>query len=280
MINPNDLSEHFSLDADLIRRDMDACLAMAQYHREMQGQKASNAEFAATLLRRAAAHSLLVVEDREKRASMFRDAAYAYWNLDMPYGHMLFVLGETSRFDRTPNDSFFSANLEDQEESLPGILQSIYPLIASINPDFSQNSNWNHDVAWERLQKYRQTRMGTLGIPVGIYLDLYDALSPHGFSIPSEQSNDPPGYQPAVYRILDLYDVALERAQQNQFNWKRLLMPFHPAEIDIISLLVSAHKAVVARRRDISIMELIEIRLQSEKTKLILRAILSDYLNE
>jgi hypothetical protein len=41
--------------------------------------------------------------------------------------------------------------------------------------------------------------------------------------------------------FLNAYEVAIDTARSRTYHWRRLLMPFHPAEPDILSVLCIAN---------------------------------------
>lgn len=286
MVNDADLIQRLGIDPELIRRDLDSCYAAARYYGEMRREDSNNAAFAATLLRRAAAHSLLVMENQEDRDAVFLDAARAYRDLQMPYSFMLLVFVQRTKVDFFADDFFFTDRNEQSKEQINDLLQRVYLLLASTNRQWNRNWAYQSQSLREELEMYRQKPIGILGISIGSYLQLFDSLRAHATNDVSEEgkrlTDDNTDRWEVIRRSLQpflvSYDRALERVRQDRFHWERLAVPFHPAEIDILSVLLYVYKSMNARDDGRAVKNFIGSPLLSEQTRFLLDAILADYI--
>ena len=281
MINKNDIIERLGLDPDIIERDLNACYASAKYYNEMKQQNNNNQAFAATLLRRAASHALLVEQDKDKCGRIFLDAARAYHDLNMPYSYMLLVFVQHTRVDFFADDYFFRN--QPDIENINDILQRTYLLIASTNRQW--NGEWSNNIPklQEGLEPYRQKPIGILGLPIGNYIDLFVSLREHATQETLKRSNEPDSSQwlsirRAMQPFLSAYDRSLQQIQQDNYHWKRLTMPFHPAEIDILSVMLYVHKSMRVKGDEMTIKDFINSQLLSEDARFLLNEILKDYI--
>jgi len=86
---------------------------------------------------------------------------------------------------------------------------------------------------WGELDAFSTSSVGMIGIPIASYLRLATAL---------RESEAPEPVLSSLLPFLNAYDLAFETARSKAFHWRRLLMPFHPAEPDILSVFSIADK--------------------------------------
>lgn len=87
-------------------------------------------------------------------------------------------------------------------------------------------------------KKFRglQDTIGILGLSIGPYLDVVDAMNP---LIKKKHQFGGVGFT-----IIYVFSFSLKQAMQNKYHWKRLAMPFHPAEPDIFGILLLVNRAM------------------------------------
>lgn len=270
MITSRNLRNILNLNSEFIENDLNASFAIASYNREMKNvnepQYSNYSKFAATLFRRAAAHSLLLNTLFEERDSLFWQATSAYIELGSPYSNMMNIFITGNRSQDILKYSRFTPNNENKEgDSIEIESQATYSLIANI---FSQDRELRRN-----LEIYRRTPIGVLGIPVGTYLNLYDALN--SLTVIERRSTK---IEQAIYEFIGHYDRALPLARSNKYHWERLALPFHPAEPDIFSVLLYVHQALKAQGDKNSIKRYFRKNIFSEDTLFLLNGILADYL--
>jgi len=91
------------------------------------------------------------------------------------------------------------------------------------------------------LQASGTSPVGILGLPVAAYLNLAVALA-------GSQDISP---QEGILPFLSAYNGAMRQASLNSHHWGRMVLPFHPAEPDILSVLVLAHLALKERKQSV-----------------------------
>lgn len=91
--------------------------------------------------------------------------------------------------------------------------------------------------------------LGVLGLPSGIYLNLAVALS-------EADSNSTRRIARSLLPFVTAFDLALTQARQNEYHWKRLALPFHPAEPDILGVAILVETYLL--RRQLSILSILE----------------------
>jgi len=83
------------------------------------------------------------------------------------------------------------------------------------------------------LEDYRRVPVGMLGIPVGNYLDLVDAINPLLRDQDKEVS-----FEAALFPFIGQFDEAIKQTMADAFHWQQLAFDFHPAEPDIFGVLM------------------------------------------
>lgn len=228
----------------------------------------------ATHLRRAAAHALLLRDDRA--AALFAHAVDAYADAGLPYALMMRAC-TTARFARElPLDAggwlelHAAANraagesraepprfpgppdgggldwgaLEDREprrESYADTPPSLLPQLAYVLLAASAAGREEDDALRVELEGHRSRALGLLPMPVGAYLDLAAALDEEG---------DGGGRMTrgATFPFVAAYDGAVRTASRRGEHWRSASMPFHPAEPDVVAVLRLADPAAVWTR--------------------------------
>lgn len=266
MFKQGDLFERLGLDTDFIQRDLTASLAFADYYRHQDEEKRTkNLAFSATLYRRASAHSLLILPP-EDRANYFARCAEAYQAIGSPYFYMMAV------FSKEPlgfKDYNIFEEIDDLENSgdIANILQQVYRLIASTDRERNYQLA---DVSYrliKLLEPYQDKQIGILGIPIRHYISLFNALN--NYNRKKQKRN----IRPLMQRFVRAYDDAIQQAMVNRYHWQRLAMPFHPAELDIFSVLLYINRAVHPEQ----FREYLERSYMSSETRFLVNGILSDY---
>jgi len=82
-----------------------------------------------------------------------------------------------------------------------------------------------------------------MGIPMVSYLSLATLI---------EEDAPPHHVQYLLLPFLNAYELAIATARSKRYHWRRLLMPFHPAEPDILSVLCVANAWFKRRKQTIT----------------------------
>jgi hypothetical protein len=218
---------------------------------ESSDRRHTHLAFAATNFRRAAAHATLL-DDVASAKKLFSEAARVYARFSMPYSVMMSTLAGSideaqATFDEMLQE--FTSTLE----KAPPLLQRqwVYILLfgaVSLNPNRQREFNVEGVLEGVRreLQASGKSPVGILGLPVATYLSLAVALAGSGDISPQE----------ALLPFLSAYNDALRQASLNILHWGKMMLPFHPAEPDILSILVVSHLAL--KKRNGSVFQLLD----------------------
>ncbi len=243
-----DFLKEFGLDPELIGRDREMSMGLAKAHENVWDIPDCEAEgrfvhlmASATEYRRAGAHSVLL-SDRKTASDMFRRAGRLYAKAQKPYALMMYSCSESDlkAVIASAQDFGWAEGIERTQLS--------YLLLASA-------AGWNdHDrEIFKRisfgLAASQNAPIGVLGIPVGAYLDLANALI-------SDQPS-PKRMSEMLLPFLGPYSMAIRRCMEDRYHWERLAFPFHPAEPDVLGVLFCV-EATLRRRQQPSILRLIE----------------------
>jgi hypothetical protein len=206
---------------------------------------------AATEYRRAGAHSILL-SDWKRVREMFEDAGTVYSGLGIPYGLMMFS------FSRDPRR--LAEELESFERPARDRTQAAYLLLAA-----AASGRELRPEMLEELASASPSPIGILGMPVGAYVDLAIALERDGTGGPRIEA--------AALPFLVAYSSAMARAFGDSFHWSMMILPFHPAEPDMLSVMFCA-EAVLRGRQIGSLLNLLKtIPLFPAATNLLYNAI-------
>jgi hypothetical protein len=238
-----EIAQQLEIDTELIARDLEFHRGigtgyLAQIGQHSEQQRWDPIAFAATSFRRAGSHALLL-DDRKLALEMFAKGANCYELLHRPYASMMWSLARNlqsaSMFSETTlNDFVMSEGRYPSERSN----QLAYPLLvesvtAAEEPNASAREERNHRfrrVASE-LSAFSTMPVGMMGVPMASYLNLAKSI---------ETGAAPHDVQYFLLPFLNAYEVAVDAARSKTYHWRRLLMPFHPAEPDILSVLCVA----------------------------------------
>jgi hypothetical protein len=225
--------ERFGLDRELIERDraMSAGFARA-YARRAEDSEDEEERFlhvlaAATEYRRAGAHSVLL-SNRRFASEYFEQAGLLYGRMHNPYGLLM-----TGCADYSPRDLMEGAREAGiREERITDRLQLGYLNIVRAAAD------WEYTLD-EAISGSLASPVGLLGLPLGAYTDLALALS----------RKEPQAVFEATAPFLSAYNNCMKRAREDNYHWRRLAMPFHPAEPDILSVVFLVEAAARLREQ-------------------------------
>jgi hypothetical protein len=226
--------ERFGLDRELIERDraMSAGFARAYVRQaetlENENEQLLHALAAATEYRRAGAHSVLL-SDRRSVSGYFRRAGETYCRIGNPYGLLMLMCADYSPGDLLGGPArefgFLDGRVSDR-------LQLAYVSIVTATGE-------KEPAVYEGISGSSVSPIGILGISVGAYVDLAHSLS----------SRDRGALSESILPFLSAYNDAMRRARANSYHWRRMAMPFHPAEPDILSVLFLVEAAMRYRGR-------------------------------
>ena len=225
------------LEADHVRRLQRVCVSFgnAQVRVAESKRNAHSHELqllaAATNFRRAGAHALLLGEGRDA-ARYFHEAGTVYFAAGSLYGFFL------RKF--APKEV---VSTRDQHAAEPRRASDVFWLWNPLH--FHASGGLDRErvgVARKRLDGYRMETVGVLGMTVATHLELFDAIISASEMRVAE----------AVFPIVAAYSTAIQRAREDRYHWKRLAMPFHPVEPDIMGILLAASRALEARKRSLA----------------------------
>jgi hypothetical protein len=236
-----------SLDPERVRRQRDASFGLGRAYSaratalEVTGDRELSLYAAATNFRRAAANSLLLGETN-RAGELFHQAAVTYLAAGAAYG----VLIENLGYGQRPGEDSVVEGREDPWLEGPREAADVYALWGT--------TAGRHGPAWpdagavrfrRQLETYRTERVGILGLPVALHLEVFDSLT---------RSGDHAGegaVQEAVFPILAAYAAAILRYKSDRYHWTRLAVPFHPVEPDVIAMLVAVNRILSLRRESV-----------------------------
>lgn len=278
MINES-LLKDLQLDSSHIKRDRKTLevIAISYLESVSHNKEKSDKAFAiaASCFRRAAAHSLLLGDYNNKKVSdhlnaklLFSKSALAYSKLGLPYSVFISTFTNKSPETWKKFEHWIDLDMSKYQSIIPP-LQSIYLLLS--NADFQSRENNNDKLISIRrnLEAFRSLPIGILGLSIGLYLDVVDAMNPlnRKKSISLEES---------VLPFIYVFSFSLKQAMQNKYHWKRLAMPFHPAEPDIFGILLLVNRAMKSMG-DMTILKVTENLPLRSDCKEFLKGILQDY---
>jgi hypothetical protein len=264
-----------NLDPQRIEKDMtvsrDLAVGYETWAPKLEGAEAETAfAISASFYRRAASHALLLGhygpqgKSREMDASqLFSRAASVYARLGMPYARFIAVLKEGS------GSSLGSIEqLEHPENVQP---EMIYLLLAeAMSPrKADRGARSMSRVIRTNLEAFRSHPIGLLGFRIGSYLDLVDSLD-------KDASQRSVSFEEAALPFVEGYNSAVRQAMHNDYHWRRLSMPFHPAEPDVFAVLLSLDRAMRASDKG-NILAMVDSMPLAWESKSFLSGILVDY---
>lgn len=238
-----EIAQQLEIDTDLIARDLEfhrgvAAGYLSQGERYLEQQKWEPIAFAATSLRRAGSHALLL-DDGKLALEMFAKSASCYEQLHHPYASMMWSLARNLQSaaelsDTSLNEFVVSEGHYPSERSN----QLAYPLLVESVTEAERQQVSTPEARSRRLRQvaielsaFSTMPVGMMGIPMASYLNLARSI---------EMGAAPQDVQYFLLPFLNAYEVAVVTARSKTYHWRRLLMPFHPIEPDILSVLCVA----------------------------------------
>jgi hypothetical protein len=259
-----EIAQQLEIDIELVARDLDFHRGVgtgyfSHIEQFLGQQRWEPIAFAATSFRRAGSHAFLL-DDIKLAIEMFAKSADCYERLHRPYASMMWSLARNRQSASKSSESSLSEFVVS-EGSYPSerFNQLAYPLLVESVTEAEQQ---HMPASQERNRRFRRvaselnalstTPLGMMGIPMASYLNL--AASMEGDAPPQD-------VQYLLLPFLNAYEVAVVTARSKTYHWRRLLMPFHPAEPDILSVLCVAN--VWFRRRKQVLTDFIRERTES-----------------
>jgi hypothetical protein len=241
--------KEFNLDPELIGRDRDMSAGLAKAHERLSQEVRKDDKerrfihlmSSATEYRRAGAHSVLL-SDRKTAIVMFHRAGQLYFAARRPYALMMFSCSEGDLGSVLASAHDFGG-IDGIERT-----QLSYLLLASAAGREKRDRE-----TFERINTVlaasQTAPIGVLGIPVGAYIDLANALVVDELSLPRMAETLLPFLVP--------YGTAIRRCMEDEYHWQRMAFPFHPAEPDILGVLFCV-EATMRSRQQPSLLRLLE----------------------
>ncbi len=238
-----EIAQELGIDTELVIRDL-------EFHRGVGAGYLSQIEqgvnlgrwevvaFAATAFRRAASHAL-ILDQAELATALFADSAKCYDRLHRPYSAMMWsVARNQQRASASSDRSLLEFATSEGRYPSERFGELAYPLLFERAAGFGREhtrENQGRDGRFRRvvdeLTALSTTPLGIMGIPIASYLNLATSM---------EEEADPHDVQYYLLPFLNAYALALDTARSKKFHWRRLLMPFHPIEPDILSVLFAS----------------------------------------
>jgi hypothetical protein len=235
-----EIAQELGIDVELIQRDLDFHSGvgrgyLSQVDHEERRERAEAVAFAATAFRRAGSHALLL-DETEVAIELFADSAKCYDRLHRPYAAMMWSIARNLGLASTSaNRSLLEFDRSEGRYPSERSGQLAYSLLVegvtrTIEPSarVSQDFEGPFRRAASELSALSTIPLGVMGIPIASLLHLATSM---------KEQVEPRDVQYFLTPFLNAYELALETARSKQYHWHRLLMPFHPAEPDILSVL-------------------------------------------
>ncbi|HWB85011.1 MAG TPA: hypothetical protein VG675_12775 [Bryobacteraceae bacterium] len=189
---------------------------------------------AATNLRRAGAH-LILLDDFREAQGLFKAAGRAYMAAGLPFSAVMMGLAGAERENTT-----LSPWLEHLAQAPHWFVkQLVYSLLVDTANQALPRESGQFEGAVRELRAIRGAMVGTYGLTVGDYLDLAASFDYENGSRVME----------ALIPFLTAYNNAMRRAMADAYHWEHLMMPFHPAEPDLVGPIFIAGHAMKVRER-------------------------------
>jgi hypothetical protein len=259
-----EIAQELRIDTELVARDLDFHRGvgmgyLAHSERDLEEQRWETAAFAATAFRRAGSHALLL-DDVVLATEMFSNGARCYDVLRRPYAAMMWSLARNLQSASASSErSLVEFVVSEGRYPADRFDQLAYPLLVDSATDpGDQHTKATQDrygrfrrVASE-LTAFSTTPVGMMGIPMESYLSLARSI---------EEDAPPHDVQYLLSPFLNAYELAVATARSKRYHWRRLLMPFHPVEPDILSVLCVVN--VWFKRRKQTLIDFIRERSES-----------------
>jgi hypothetical protein len=245
----NNFLKEFGLDPELIDRDRQMSIGLAKAHKNLsrdvpaaeEDRRFVHVMASATEYRRAGAHSILL-SDRKTAIEMFRSAGFLYAGERRPYALMMFSCAEDDL-----NSVLASAHDYPTVEGIDRTQLSYLLLVSAAGREERDRATFRTTLYG--LAASQTAPIGVLGIPVGSYLDLANALA--------SQNTTPQQMSEMLLPFLVPYSTAIRRCMEDRYHWERMVFPFHPAEPDVLGVPFCV-EATLRLRRQPSLLRLLE----------------------
>jgi hypothetical protein len=236
-INFDDLG----IDREIVTVDKDFCLGLGYGYRseERSIPRAESLYASAANFRRAGAHALLL-GDADIFTGAFREAQTMYGLLFEPYGLIMSAFVSDGKY---PNFSF--PTMDSEVYSPYGAMAYAVLTEAALGKAAPPGHRQRHLPAVPFAEQ-----LGVLGLPSSAYLNLAAALK-------EDASNNLRLIARSILPFVSAFDLALTQARQNAYHWQRVALPFHPAEPDILGVVILVE--ICLRRRSESVRSILEM---------------------
>lgn len=185
---------------------------------------------AGTRFRTAAANSLLLGEPEMAR-DLFQQSAHAYIAAGSPYGFLMQQLGTEADAEPLRHASYRPAD-------------DVFRLWARAHSQTFGMAEAPRALRHELLL-YRTEPVGALGLPVGFYLNLFDAIDV------VRESKSLEALKQALLPLIGIYAAGVTQGNRDRYHWTRLITRFHPAEPEVVAVLISLAPEFKARRTSV-----------------------------
>jgi hypothetical protein len=271
-----ELAELLEIDTEFIARDLAFYRGvggayLSQIEHDAEQHLSERIAYAATALRRAGSHALLL-DETDLATEMFGNSAKCYEVLRRPYASMMWTLARNlksaaSSSERSVGDFIRSEGRYPSDQSgqlaFALLVQGVREAATSVSDNSSSRQGFR--TVSSELSAFSTTPLGILGIPIESYVSL--AVSMEGNASPEETEYH-------LSPFLNAFEVAITTARSKAYHWRRLLMPFHPVEPDILSVFTVANAWF--KHRDRSLVDWIRKRQDSRFASKLLSAALEE----
>ena len=231
------LLPEFGLDTKTIEVDRGFCAGLAAAYlrsaevAKTRDQRDIHLAAGATNYRRAGAHCILLGES-EEASRLFEGARRAYSALGSPYSLLMSAFGTTS------DDFVFERLHTEKQFNIPTRKQLVYALLFGAARGLSKEDEPMSQLRAE-LRASHSSTIGVLGLRIGVYVDLFDNL------------NDDNRLKESLLPFLVAFNSAIKWTRQNAYHWRNLAVPFHPAEPDIVGVLILVQRSLLRGQRSV-----------------------------
>ncbi|HTY11539.1 MAG TPA: hypothetical protein VMF88_10745 [Bacteroidota bacterium] len=265
-----DFLAEFDLDIEVIQRDLDVCENLGFTYRVYMEDKMTKessmmrAGFAATNLRRSGSHALLL-GDLKRAQQNFSAAADIYARLKMPYAIIMAAFVGTT--PKEWSDIRFWQETKADDQLIDSFRHQMAYVLLAYSASALPKSNLASEqwiIMRDTLEAYRTIPMGTLGLPLGNYLDL-------AYFLDAEITRKRVDAEEAILPFLMSYNSAIRHAMEKHYHWRRLALPFHPIEPDVFGVLRLFQNALILKsRRKTTLVEIVESMPIGRQSKVLL----------
>lgn len=258
-----EIARELGIDIEFVARDLNfhrgvGRAYLSQLEKGVEASRWEPVAFAATAFSRAGAHALLL-DKTELATELFANSAKCYDTLRRPYAAMMWSLARNPQSARESSDRSLG-DFTRSEGRYPSeqFSQLAYPLLIEGAMGFEEQTKAVEDPygrfrrVGSELAALSTTPVGMLRISMASYLKLATSM---------EEEANPHDIQYYLLPFLNAYEIAIETACSRRYHWSRLLMPFHPVEADILSVLATSN--LWFKRRELNLGDFIRGRAES-----------------